>query len=182
MAPKFRGLWHRRAKKIAKIGSLRDPTEPRIELSEALRPYLANQEGRQGRGQRLFEHRASDPLCLYLRLIEEPEHAPEETDPRLDRSGANHARGERRDHRPRFLLSPALAERLRDVGVDRETRGKEGASDHAPVWVELRDKPKRRTDIVRSESSRAAPAATTAASPEKASRPFAVTFPVSDNR
>ena len=30
--------------------------------------------------------------------------------------------------------------------------------------------------------SRAAPAATTAASPEKASRPFAVTFPVSDNR
>ena len=67
--------------------------------------------------------------------------------------------GLRIDH---VLLSPALAERLRDVGVDRETRGKEGASDHAPVWVELRDKPKRRTDIVRSESSRAAPAATTA--------------------
>ena len=87
--------------------------------------------------------------------------------------------GLRIDH---VLLSPALAERLRNVGVDRETRGKEGASDHAPVWVELRDKPKRRTDIVRSESSRAAPAATTAASPEKASRLFAVTFPVSDNR
>jgi hypothetical protein len=76
----------------------------------------------------------------------------------------------------------SLAERLRDVGVDRETRGKEGASDHVPVWVELRDKPKRRTDIVCSESSRAAPAATTAASPEKASWPFAVTFPISDNR
>jgi exodeoxyribonuclease III len=46
-----------------------------------------------------------------------------------------------RDHGFRIdhaLLSPALADRLVDVGVDRETRGKEKASDHAPTWVRLR--------------------------------------------
>ncbi len=45
-----------------------------------------------------------------------------------------------RDHGFRIdhaLLSPALADRLVDVGVDRSTRGKEKASDHAPTWVEL---------------------------------------------
>lgn len=35
------------------------------------------------------------------------------------------------------LLSPALASRLRAAGVDRDVRGLEGASDHAPVWAEL---------------------------------------------
>ena len=35
------------------------------------------------------------------------------------------------------LLSPALSPRLRAAGVDREVRGLEGASDHAPVWAEL---------------------------------------------
>ena len=44
--------------------------------------------------------------------------------------------GLRIDH---LLLSPAVAERLIDAGVDREVRGAEHASDHAPVWVELRD-------------------------------------------
>jgi exodeoxyribonuclease-3 len=39
--------------------------------------------------------------------------------------------GLRIDH---ILLSSVLTERLQDVGVDRETRGIEGASDHAPVW------------------------------------------------
>ena len=33
--------------------------------------------------------------------FEESDNAPEETDPRLNRSGANNPRGERRDHRPR---------------------------------------------------------------------------------
>ena len=42
--------------------------------------------------------------------------------------------GLRIDH---ILVSPALRDRLQDVGVDRDVRGKEGASDHAPVWVEL---------------------------------------------
>jgi exodeoxyribonuclease III len=44
--------------------------------------------------------------------------------------------GLRIDH---ILLSSALTERLQSAGVDRHIRGLEDASDHAPVWVELRD-------------------------------------------
>ena len=44
--------------------------------------------------------------------------------------------GFRIDH---LLLSPAAADRLVDVGIDREIRGREKASDHVPVWVALRD-------------------------------------------
>ncbi|MET0313211.1 MAG: exodeoxyribonuclease III [Hansschlegelia sp.] len=44
--------------------------------------------------------------------------------------------GLRLDH---VLLSPMIAARLRAAGVDREARGWEKASDHAPVWVELAD-------------------------------------------
>ncbi len=47
-----------------------------------------------------------------------------------------------RDHGFRIdhaLLSPALADRLSAAGVDKEHRGREKASDHAPMWVELRD-------------------------------------------
>lgn len=36
-----------------------------------------------------------------------------------------------------LLLTPALASRLKVVGVDAEFRGREGASDHAPVWARL---------------------------------------------
>jgi exodeoxyribonuclease-3 len=46
--------------------------------------------------------------------------------------------GLRLDH---ILLSPDVAPRLRAAGVDRAVRGRTGASDHAPVWVEL-DMPK----------------------------------------
>ncbi len=42
--------------------------------------------------------------------------------------------GLRIDH---LLLSPAAAERLSDAGVDRAVRGRERASDHAPVWITL---------------------------------------------
>ena len=42
--------------------------------------------------------------------------------------------GLRIDH---LLLSPDLAEHLVDANVDREQRGKEKASDHAPTWVVL---------------------------------------------
>ncbi|KQP18021.1 exodeoxyribonuclease III [Pseudorhodoferax sp. Leaf267] len=42
--------------------------------------------------------------------------------------------GLRIDH---LLLSPSLKPRLTGAGVDRELRGFENASDHAPVWVEL---------------------------------------------
>jgi len=43
--------------------------------------------------------------------------------------------GFRIDH---ILLSPELADRLIAVGVDKDHRGREKASDHAPVWAELR--------------------------------------------
>jgi exodeoxyribonuclease III len=49
--------------------------------------------------------------------------------------------GLRIDH---LLLSASAAKRLVHAGVDREVRGKEGASDHAPAWVELKDAPKGR--------------------------------------
>ncbi len=42
--------------------------------------------------------------------------------------------GFRIDH---LLLSPEAADRLVSAGVDKEYRGREKASDHAPVWVEL---------------------------------------------
>ncbi len=43
--------------------------------------------------------------------------------------------GFRIDH---LLLSPALADRLADAGVDKDHRGREKASDHAATWAELR--------------------------------------------
>ena len=46
--------------------------------------------------------------------------------------------GLRIDH---LLLNPPAAERLLQAGVDRGVRGWEKASDHAPVWVEMRDVP-----------------------------------------
>ncbi|MEM9262779.1 MAG: exodeoxyribonuclease III [Pseudomonadota bacterium] len=42
--------------------------------------------------------------------------------------------GIRIDH---HLLSPQLADRLSGAGVDRKVRGREKASDHVPVWIEL---------------------------------------------
>jgi exodeoxyribonuclease-3 len=44
--------------------------------------------------------------------------------------------GLRIDH---LLLNPALADRLDSAGVDRDVRGWEKASDHAPAWVQLRE-------------------------------------------
>jgi exodeoxyribonuclease III len=46
-----------------------------------------------------------------------------------------------RDHGFRIdhaLLSPDLADRLISAGVDKEYRGREKASDHAPMWVTLK--------------------------------------------
>jgi len=50
--------------------------------------------------------------------------------------------GIRIDH---LLLSPPLAKRLVAAGVDREVRGWEKASDHAPTWIELAETPVRAT-------------------------------------
>jgi DNA polymerase I len=66
--------------------------------------------------------------------------------------------GLRLDH---VLLSSALTERLQDAGVDRQARGMEGASDHAPVWVKLRDAPDRGAPL-RHGSGQATIAAATA--------------------
>ncbi len=43
--------------------------------------------------------------------------------------------GLRIDH---ILLSPGMTGKLKKAGVDREVRGEEGASDHAPLWAVLR--------------------------------------------
>jgi exodeoxyribonuclease-3 len=42
--------------------------------------------------------------------------------------------GLRLDH---LLLSEQLHPRLKSAGVDRDVRGEDGASDHAPVWIKL---------------------------------------------
>ena len=54
----------------------------------------------------------------------------------------NYARdaGLRIDH---LLLSPSAAPRLVSAGVDREVRGWEKASDHAPTWIVIEDEVKR---------------------------------------
>jgi len=43
--------------------------------------------------------------------------------------------GLRLDH---ILLSKKLARRLNGAGIDRDVRGMDGASDHAPAWITLR--------------------------------------------
>ena len=43
--------------------------------------------------------------------------------------------GLRIDH---LLLNAELSARLVDAGVDKDVRGKVGASDHAPAWIEVR--------------------------------------------
>jgi exodeoxyribonuclease III len=43
--------------------------------------------------------------------------------------------GLRIDH---LLLDPELSGRLVGAGVDKWVRGRTGASDHAPTWVELK--------------------------------------------
>ncbi len=46
----------------------------------------------------------------------------------------NKNNGIRIDH---MLLSPQAADRLKEAGIDRETRGWEKPSDHVPVWTEI---------------------------------------------
>lgn len=56
--------------------------------------------------------------------------------------------GIRIDH---LLLSPSIASRLRKAGVDREVRGWEKTSDHAPTWIELAN-PSRRANPARGKT------------------------------
>jgi exodeoxyribonuclease III len=61
--------------------------------------------------------------------------------------------GLRIDH---LLLSAQAAKRLVDAGVDRQIRVRQGASDHAPAWVVLRDDAKARRNPPR-PTAKAAP-------------------------
>ena len=54
--------------------------------------------------------------------------------------------GLRLDH---LLLSGETAKRLEDAGVDRDIRGEEGASDHAPAWIVLGDDPRTPSEMPR---------------------------------
>jgi exodeoxyribonuclease-3 len=60
--------------------------------------------------------------------------------------------GLRMDH---LLLSPALAPRLLAAGVDRHVRAWEKTSDHAPVWIELKNGARRTTKSVRAVATKA---------------------------
>jgi exodeoxyribonuclease III len=62
--------------------------------------------------------------------------------------------GLRLDH---ILLSPDLATRLTASGVDRATRGKPNASDHAPAWAELRAASRRGKRLPSRATPRVAP-------------------------
>src|SRR5437764_10794327 len=78
--------------------------------------------------------------------------------------------GLRIDH---LLLSAQAAERLIDAGVDRDVRARDGASDHAPAWVELRDAAKaRRTS--RDSTRKTAPAPVRRKAPVPTGRPLLV--------
>ncbi len=62
--------------------------------------------------------------------------------------------GLRLDH---ILLSPSIAGRLLDAGVDRQVRGEPNASDHAPAWVILEEPPSERRRSVRTVTSALGP-------------------------
>jgi exodeoxyribonuclease III len=72
--------------------------------------------------------------------------------------------GMRLDH---LLLNPKAVKRLVDAGVDREVRAKEGASDHAPAWITLRDAPAARRKS-RSSALKPAPMASRQSPPRVA--------------
>ena len=60
--------------------------------------------------------------------------------------------GLRIDH---LLLSKEAAPRLLAAGVDRDVRGTDNASDHAPVWIELRDAPRATRKMLQANRSSA---------------------------
>ena len=75
-----------------------------------------------------------------------------------------------------ILLTPDLRARLLEAGVDRTVRAKTNASDHAPVWVVLRDGAKRSAKA-RGTAATKQPARvqrSTRATESKASRPLLV--------
>lgn len=86
-----------------------------------------------------------EPRAAYARLLREgwtdglaathPAGAPFTFWPYLRKGAWERDHGLRIDH---LLVSPDLAPRLRDGGVDSWTGGEDGHSDHAPAWIALR--------------------------------------------
>ena len=84
-----------------------------------------------------------EPRAAYQRLLDQgwtdalrtahPDQAPYTFWAYLRDSWPRDA-GLRIDH---LLLSPSLRPRFQSAGVDRDVRGAEGASDHAPAWISL---------------------------------------------
>ncbi len=92
-----------------------------------------------------------EPRALFRRLLDQGwidairtqhPHAPMYTFWDYKRQRWQRDAGLRLDH---LLLNPDAAKRLVSSGVDRDVRGAEGASDHAPAWIELADAPIRRS-------------------------------------
>jgi exodeoxyribonuclease III len=82
--------------------------------------------------------------------------------------------GLRIDH---LLLSAPAATRLIGAGVDREVRGEEGASDHAPAWVMLKEAPKAKKRTIKAgavKKATAGPVRPAAASGKEKRRPLLV--------
>ena len=75
----------------------------------------------------------SDGLAPYTNLVQHPRERIY-TFWKYFRNAFARDAGLRIDH---LLLNPPLAARLSAAGVDREARGREHASDHAPAWIEL---------------------------------------------
>jgi exodeoxyribonuclease-3 len=104
-----------------------------------------------------------EPRALFRRLLDQgwldairtmhPD-APMYTFWDYKRSRWERDAGLRIDH---LLLNPKAAKRLVDAGVDREVRGLEGASDHAPAWILLHDKSAARRKSVLHSENRAQP-------------------------
>lgn len=80
--------------------------------------------------------------------------------------------GLRLDH---LLLNRNAAKRLVDAGVDRQVRGEENASDHAPAWVVLRNASvKRKSRPKAAKPAMGVKARSSAPPPVKARRPLLV--------
>lgn len=104
------------------------PTEADIYDSRSWRTNALLQPGSRAGFARLLEQGWTDGLRERF-----PEAPPWTFWPYLRQAWPRDA-GLRIDH---LLLNPLAASRLTDAGVDARVRGEEGASDHAPVWIEL---------------------------------------------
>ncbi|NBW11637.1 MAG: exodeoxyribonuclease III [Caulobacteraceae bacterium] len=104
------------------------PTEADIYDSRSWRTNALLQPGSRAGFARLLEQGWTDGLSERF-----PETPPWTFWPYLRQAWARDA-GMRIDH---LLLNPPAAGRLTDAGVDARVRVEEGASDHAPVWIEL---------------------------------------------